>query len=97
MTVAADRNHAGTSEEGGKLELVYKDGMVMGKVTDAGGASIDLLGADLTHAYQMGIEGSMPGSYVAFAAPRGRFLIGRNGDVRGGRPGVNIIGLDKKC
>ena len=34
---------------------------------------------------------------MAFAAPRGLFLIGRSGDVRAGRPGVNIIGLDKKC
>jgi hypothetical protein len=97
VTVAADRSHAGTSFEGAKLELSYKDGMVMGKVTDPAGASVDLLGADLTHAYQMGVEGSLPGSYVAFAAPRGRFLIGRSGDVRGGRPGLNIIGLDKKC
>ena len=39
----------------------------------------------------------MPGTYVAFAAPRGRFLIGRNGNVRGGSAGANIIGLDKKC
>ena len=97
VTVAADRSHTGTSMEGGKLSLTYKDGMVMGTVTDPTGASVDLLGADLTHAYRMGIEGSMPGTYVAFAAPRGRFLIGRNGDVRGGTTGVNIIGLDKKC
>ena len=97
VTVAADRTHTGTSIEGGKLELTYKDGMVMGKVTDPGGASVDLLGADLTHAYRMGIEGSLPGTDRAFAAPRGRYLIGRNGDVRGGTFGNNIIGLDKKC
>lgn len=97
VTVAGDRAHTGTSFEGAKLELAYKDGMVIGKVTDPQGASVDLLGADLTDAYKYGVEGSMPGTYVAFAAPRGRFLIGRNGDVRGGRPGVNIIGLDKKC
>lgn len=97
VTVNADRSHAGTSIEGGKLELSYKDGMVIGKVTDPAGASVDLLGADLTVAYKYGVEGSMPGTYVAFAAPRGRFLIGRNGDVRGGSAGRNIIGLDKKC
>ena len=97
VTVAADRSHTGTSFEGAKLELSYKDGMVIGKVIDPAGASVDLLGADLTHAYKLGIEGSLPGTYVAFAAPRGRFLIGRNGDVRGGSAGVNIIGLDKKC
>ena len=97
VSVQQDRAHAGTSEEGGKLALTYTDGMVMGKVTAPDGKSVDLLGADLTHAYKMGVEGSLPGTYVAFAAPRGRFLIGRNGDVRAGRPGLNIIGLDKKC
>jgi hypothetical protein len=97
VTVNPDRSHTGTSFEGAKLELAYRDGMVMGKVTDPAGASVDLLGADLTHAYKLGVEGSLPGTYVAFAAPRGRFLIGRNGDVRGGTAGNNIIGLDKKC
>lgn len=97
VTVNADRSHTGTSFEGAKLTLSYQDGMVMGKVTDPAGASVDLLGADLTHAYKLGVEGSLPGTYVAFAAPRGRFLIGRNGDVRGGSAGLNIIGLDKKC
>lgn len=97
VTVNADRSHTGTSLEGGKLELSYQDGMVMGKVTDPAGASVDLLGADLTEAYKYGVQGSVPGTYVAFAAPRGRFLIGRNGDVRGGSAGLNIIGLDKKC
>lgn len=97
VTVNGDRSHTGTSFEGAKLELSYKDGMVIGKVTDPTGASVDLLGADLTEAYKYGIQGSMPGTYVAFAAPRGRFLIGRSGDVRGGSAGLNIIGLDKKC
>jgi hypothetical protein len=97
VTVMDDRSHRGTSEEGGKLELTYREGMVMGQVTAPDGEAIDLLGADVVHAYRFGIEGSLPGTYVAFAAPRGRFLIGRNGDVRGGHPGLNIIGLDKKC
>jgi hypothetical protein len=97
VTVMPDRGHVGTSEEGGRLELAYEQGMVMGRVVAPNGEAADLLGADLTQSYEYGVEGSMPGTYVAFAAPRGRFLIGRNGDVRGGRPGVNIIGLDKKC
>ena len=71
--------------------------MVNGTVTAPNGKSVDLLGADLTHAYKFKIEGSLPGTYVAFAAPRGRFLIGRDGRVRAGSAGVNIIGLDKKC
>jgi hypothetical protein len=97
VTVAQDRSHSGTSEEGAKLQLTYKEGMVMGEVTAPTGEKVDLLGADLAEAYRYGVQGSLPGTYVAFAAPRGRFLIGRNGDVRAGRPGVNIIGLDKKC
>jgi hypothetical protein len=97
VTVRDDRTHVGTSDDGGKLELTYQDGMVMGTVTMPGQPPIDLLGADLAEAYKFGIEGSLPGTYVAFAAPRARFLIGRNGDVRGGRAGLNIIGLDKKC
>ena len=97
VTVAADRAHTGTSEEGGKLQLSYQEGMVMGTVTGADGKSVDLLGADLLHAFRMGVEGSKPDTYVAFAAPRGRYLIGRSGNVRGGSTGVNIIGLDKKC
>jgi hypothetical protein len=69
----------------------------MGKVMPPSGPPIDLLGADLAEAYKYGIQASVPDTYVAFAAPRARFLIGRNGDVRGGSAGTNIIGLDKKC
>ena len=97
VKVLDDRTHTGTSEEGAKLELKYNDGMVMGTVSAPNGERVDLLGADLAESYRYGIKGSLPGSYVAFAAPRGRFLIGRSGDVRLGRPGLNIIGLDKKC
>ena len=97
VTVAPDRTHTGASEEGARLRLSYTDGMVMGTVTAPDGRSVDLLGADLLHAYRTGVEGSKPDTYVAFAAPRGRFLIGRGGDVRGGTGSSNIIGLDKKC
>ena len=97
VKVLDDRTHMGTSAEGGKLELKYDDGMVMGTVTSPTRVTVDLLGADLTKSYEYGVDGSMPGTYVAFAAPRGRFLIGRSGDVRAGHPGLNIIGLDKKC
>ena len=97
VTVRDDRSHVGTSDDGGRLELTYRDGLVMGKVMPPTGPAVDLLGADLAEAYKYGVQGSVPGTYVAFAAPRARFLIGRNGDVRGGSPGLNIIGLDKKC
>ena len=32
------------------------------------GVGTDLLGADLTQSYEYGVQGSMPGTYVAFAA-----------------------------
>ena len=56
-----------------------------------------MLGADLATAYRYTDEFSKPGTYTAFVAPRGRYVYGRNGDVRGGQSGLNIIGLDKKC
>lgn len=36
-TVKDDRTHSGSSEEGGRLELTYDQGMVMGKVTAPNG------------------------------------------------------------
>ena len=69
----------------------------MGKVTDPAGASVDLLGADLAEAYKYGSRAACPARTSRSPRPAGRFLIGRNGDVRGGSPGLNIIGLDKKC
>jgi hypothetical protein len=92
----ADRKYVGTSDRGGRLELAQQGELVMGAIT-ADGRSFDLVGADLTLAFQYAEPGSRPDTYVAFTAPRGRFVIGRAGDVRAGHPGVNIIGLDKKC
>jgi hypothetical protein len=97
VEVADDRRHTGTSEQGGKFDLRYENGTVMGSITSPEGEVFPMLGADLATAYGYTDEYSKPGTYVAFVAPRGRYVFGRNGDVRGGRPGVNIIGLDKKC
>jgi hypothetical protein len=97
VDVAADRHHTGTSEQGAKLDLRYVDGTVMGTLTAPDGEQFPMLGADLATAFRYNQEFSKPGSYVAFVAPRGRYIYGRNGDVRAGHPGVNIIGLDKKC
>jgi hypothetical protein len=36
----------------------------------------------------------VPDSYIAVISPGGAFWLGRNGDVRGGKPGNNIIGND---
>jgi hypothetical protein len=97
VEVTTDRRHTGTSEQGAKLDLRYEDGTVMGTLTAPDGETFPMLGADLAHAFGYSEEYSKPDTYTAFVAPRGRYVFGRNGDVRGGRPGANIIGLDKKC
>ncbi len=97
VTVEDDRRHTGTSEQGGKVDLRYEKGTVMGTITSPDGQEFPMLGADLATAYGYEDEYSKPGTYTAFVAPRGRYIFGRDGDVRAGRFGVNIIGLDKKC
>jgi len=97
VVVAADRHHTGTSEQGAKLDLLYQDGVVMGTLTAPDGKEYPMLGADLAESYRYAETYSQPGTYTAFVAPRGRYVYGRDGDVRAGRFGRNIIGLDKKC
>jgi hypothetical protein len=97
VTVAPDRHHTGTSEQGAKLDLRYEDGTVMGTLTAPDGETFPMLGADLAHAFGYSEEYSKPDTYTAFVAPRGRYVYGRGGNVRGGTFGNNIIGLDKKC
>jgi hypothetical protein len=97
VTVDADRHHTGTSEQGAKLDLRYENGTVMGTLTAPDGTTYPMLGADLATAYRYDEQFSKPGTYTAFVAPRGRYVYGRDGDVRAGRFGRNIIGLDKKC
>lgn len=97
VTVAADRRHTGTSEQGAKMDLKYENGTVMGNLTSADGESFPMLGADLATAYRYNDEYSKPDTYTAFVAPRGRYVFGRSGNVRAGTGSLNIIGLDKKC
>jgi hypothetical protein len=97
VQVADDKRHTGTSAQGGKFDLRYEKGTVMGTITSPEGEVFPMLGADLATAFGYADEFSKPGTYTAFVAPRGRYIFGRSGDVRGGHPGLNIIGLDKKC
>lgn len=97
VQVAPDRRHTGRSEQGATLDLRYDKGTVMGTLTSAEGERFAMLGADLARAYRYPDEYSKPDTYLAFVAPRGRYVFGRGGDVRGGTTGTNIIGLDKKC
>ena len=97
VMVDEDRHHTGTSAQGAKLDLRYRDGTVMGTLTDPDGNEFPMLGADLAHAFRYQEEYSKPDTYTAFVAPRGRYVYGRSGSVRTGTGSLNIIGLDKKC
>jgi len=97
VEVGSDRHHTGTSEQGAKLDLRYENGTVMGTLTSPEGDQFPMLGADLATAYRYKDEHSKPGTYTEFVAPRGRYVFGRSGNVKTGSPGLNIIGLDKKC
>lgn len=99
VTVTADKAYRGTSENGGSFEIRQTDDRVQGTITTAEGRRIQLLAYDLTRVFPYGVEGSKPDTYVAFATPGGRYLIGRSGNVRGrcDPPCTNIIGLDKAC
>ena len=97
VTVSGDKKYTGTAEDGTKLELSQDGDVVQGTFILPDGRRIGLLAYDLTRVYRYSVEGSQPGTFLAFASPGGRYLIGRNGDVRGGTAGNNIIGLDKAC
>jgi hypothetical protein len=97
VTVTPDKKYTGTSEDGTRLELTQNGDVVQGTFVLKDGRRISLLAYDLTRVYDYGVEGSKPDTFLAFASPGGRYLIGRSGDVRGGTAGLNIIGLDKAC
>ncbi len=97
VTVDANGTYRGTAEDGGRFELRQSGENVTGTITTANGRSISLLAYDLTQVFGYSVKGSQPDSYLAFASPSGRYLIGRSGNVRGGTAGNNIIGLDKAC
>ena len=97
VTVSPDKRYRGTSEDGTRLELSQNGDVVQGTFILRDGRRIGLLAYDLTRVYAYPVEGSKPDTFLAFASPGGRYLIGRNGHVRGGTAGNNIIGLDKAC
>lgn len=112
VSLSEDLKYSGTSTEGHKLSATAeRNGQVAGSITTAGGdrirfrihalslaAPADLEGSGLSRGYQRDRAHSLqPGEYVAVVAPGGSHWLGRNGDVRGGTAGSNIIGLDKAC
>lgn len=97
IAVTPDGRMQGSSEEGGRLTARQDGDFVLVTVTAADGRSFTNRPADLTRTLRYRVAGNKPDTYVAIVAPRGRFIFGRSGNVRGGSTGVNIIGLDKLC
>lgn len=110
VTLDENMHYSGTSTDGSTLDGQADDqGNVTGTITTADGKQIDfftqnmaLASAELlteqglpTTYRQFSANGRVPGEYVAVVAPGGTHWFGRSGNVRGGSPGANIIGLDK--
>lgn len=97
IEVTPEGKYHGTSDTGATLELTQTGSSVTGTLTPNGAEPIQVQAYDLTRVFKYDVEGSKPDTYVAFASPGGRYLIGRSGSVRKGSSGSNIIGLDKAC
>ncbi|MCA1703290.1 MAG: hypothetical protein LC808_08525 [Actinobacteria bacterium] len=112
VTLDEKLRYSGTSTDGSKLKAkADRNGGTKGTITTADGEDLafsvqslalatpaQLSGRGLSRSYKQYVRNNqVPGQYVAVIAPGGSFWLGRSGDVRGGRPGRNIIGLDKKC
>lgn len=98
VTVDEAGRITGSSEEGGVLNLTIEGVHVAGTITSPNGMTIDYSAHDLVRAFgypNFEEVATVPGTYLAFAAPHGRFLVGRSGNVIGGSAGLAIIGLDK--
>ncbi len=112
VTLDEDLNYSGTSTDGSELEARSdEEGNVEGTVTTADGEKIEFGARTLALASpqelaERGVSEDykrfedvnlVPGEYVAVIAPGATHWFGRSGNVRGGTPGTNIIGLDKAC
>ncbi len=112
VTLNENLEYSGTSTDGSKLTAKADEkGATKGTIKTADGEELDFSVQSLALAtpaqlsqravsdsYKRYVKNNqVPGQYVAVIAPGGGWWLGRSGDVRGGRPGLNIIGLDKKC
>jgi hypothetical protein len=110
VTLDEDLVYNGTSTDGSTLEgQSSEEGNVEGTITTADGEEIDFFTQSMALASaealteqglpttytQFAANSQVPGEYVAVVAPGGTHWFGRSGNVRGGSPGANIIGLDK--
>lgn len=111
VTLDSKLKYRGTSTDGSKLDAqADRTGLVTGKLETADGDEIpfairtlslaspaELSARGLSASYRKDAKRSLvPGEYVAVIAPGGTHWLGRLGNVRGGNPAAEIIGLDKK-
>jgi hypothetical protein len=111
VTLDSKLKYTGTSTDGSKLDAqADRSGLVTGKLTTADDEEIpfairtlslaspaELKARGLSVSYRKDSKRSLvPGEYVAVIAPGGTHWLGRAGNVRGGLPAGEIIGLDKK-
>lgn len=110
VTLNEQLQYSGTSTDGSILDAqADQEGSVSGTITTADGReiafSVHVLALfDESYLAAHGLPPTIkeyagvsviPDSYVAVIAPAGSFWLGRSGDVRGGKPGTNIIDLDQ--
>jgi hypothetical protein len=111
VTLDKSLRYTGVSTDGSKVAAqTTKKGFVTGTLTTADGARLpfsirtlslaspaELANAGLSKVYRQDAKRSLvPGEYVAVIAPSGTHWLGRIGNVRLGKAGAEIIGLDKK-
>lgn len=111
VTLDESLRYTGTSTDGSKLSAqADRKGLVTGNLTTQEGDTIpfairtlalaspaELSARGISSAYRKDAGNSLvPGEYVAVIAPSGTHWLGRAGNVRGGAPASEIIGLDKK-
>lgn len=111
VTLDQQLRYTGQSTDGSRVTAqADRKGVVKGTLTTAQRARIpftirtlalaspsELSAQGLSTTYRKDRANSLvPGEYVAVIAPSGTHWLGRAGNVRGGSPGAQIIGLDKK-
>jgi hypothetical protein len=111
VTLDANLHYAGTSTDGAVLDAQADlNGTTTGTIKPVGGKTIEFTVHSLALASPAALSAhglsqdylkyvavnQVPGSYVAVIAPGGSHWFGRSGAVTLGRPGLEIIGLDKK-
>jgi hypothetical protein len=111
VTLDQKLHYKGTSTDGSKLDAqAGREGLVTGTLTTADSTKVpfairtlalaspaELSSSGLSPDYRKDAAHSLvPGEYVAVISPGGTHWLGRAGNVRGGSPAAEIIGLDKK-